>query len=141
METAGYTPGSKQQAAGSMSSKVQSKGRKRGAGAGEGRAIFSLIICPEVALEDSALGTTALPLFFSLESTISPYFPSIGPRAKEQQQASAPESLPPPNANAEAIRFLTSLSEPGQWVSGEEGTSVERREERQPRPGPRLSPH
>ncbi|XP_045054424.1 ciliogenesis-associated TTC17-interacting protein isoform X2 [Desmodus rotundus] len=60
METAGYTPGSKQQAAGSMSSKVQSK----------------------------------------------------GPRAKEQQQASAPESLPPPNANAEAIRFLTSLREP-----------------------------
>ncbi|XP_045054426.1 ciliogenesis-associated TTC17-interacting protein isoform X4 [Desmodus rotundus] len=59
METAGYTPGSKQQAAGSMSSKVQSK----------------------------------------------------GPRAKEQQQASAPESLPPPNANAEAIRFLTSLRE------------------------------
>ncbi|XP_036988185.2 ciliogenesis-associated TTC17-interacting protein isoform X1 [Artibeus jamaicensis] len=36
---------------------------------------------------------------------------SKGPRAKEQQQASAPESLPPPKANAKAIHFLASLRE------------------------------
>lgn len=36
---------------------------------------------------------------------------SKGPRAKEQQQASAPESRPPPKANAEAIHFLSSLGE------------------------------
>ncbi|XP_036176765.1 ciliogenesis-associated TTC17-interacting protein isoform X3 [Myotis myotis] len=57
METAGNRPGGRQQAAGSMSSKVQSKGLK----------------------------------------------------AKDQP-APAPESLPPPEANAEAIHFLDSLS-------------------------------
>ncbi|XP_036176764.1 ciliogenesis-associated TTC17-interacting protein isoform X2 [Myotis myotis] len=58
METAGNRPGGRQQAAGSMSSKVQSKGLK----------------------------------------------------AKDQP-APAPESLPPPEANAEAIHFLDSLSQ------------------------------
>lgn len=119
-----------------MSSKVQSTGRKRAAGAGKGRAIFSLTIHPGAALEDYVLGTPVLPISFSPRSAISFSPPHVGPRAKDQQ-ASAPESLPPPEANAEAIQFLTSLSEPGLCVcGGGQGTSLERTKERRPRPGP-----
>ncbi|XP_054442137.1 ciliogenesis-associated TTC17-interacting protein [Pteronotus mesoamericanus] len=41
-------------------------------------------------------------------SAISVWFPSIDPRAKEQQ-ASDPETLPPLKASAEAVHFLASL--------------------------------
>lgn len=98
-----------------MSSKIQSTGRKRAAGAGKGRAIFSLTIHPGAALEDYVLGTPVLPISFSPRSVISSSPPHVGPRAKDHQ-ASAPESLPPPEANAEAIHFLNSLSEPGLCV-------------------------
>ncbi|KAF5922587.1 hypothetical protein HPG69_017960 [Diceros bicornis minor] len=80
-----------------MSSKVQSTGGKRAAGAGKGRGVFSPTIHHGVALEESALGTPAPP-------RPSPQ----GPRAQEHQP-SAQESLPPPEANADAIHFLSSL--------------------------------
>ncbi|XP_032968324.1 ciliogenesis-associated TTC17-interacting protein [Rhinolophus ferrumequinum] len=91
-----------------MSSEVQSTGRKRAAGAGKGRAIFSLTIHPGAALEDYVLRTPVLPVSFSPRSAISSSPPHVGSRAKDNQ-ASAPESLPPPEANAEAIHFLNSL--------------------------------
>nr|XP_019597423.1 PREDICTED: ciliogenesis-associated TTC17-interacting protein isoform X3 [Rhinolophus sinicus] len=91
-----------------MSSKVQSTGRKRAAGARKGRAIFSLTIHPGAALADYVLGTPVLPISFSPRSAILSSPPHVGPRAKDHQ-ASAPESLPPPEANAEAIHFLNSL--------------------------------
>ncbi|KAM5326777.1 LOW QUALITY PROTEIN: ciliogenesis-associated TTC17-interacting protein [Glossophaga mutica] len=47
----------------------------------------------------------------SAAGSMSSKVQSKGPKAKEQQQASTPESLSPPKANAEAIHFLASLSE------------------------------
>lgn len=47
-------------------------------------------------------------------SAISASLPSIGSKAKDHQP-SAQAGLPPPEANAEAIHFLDSLREPGQW--------------------------
>lgn len=117
-----------------MSSKVQSTGRKRAAGAGKGRAIFYLTIHPGWLWSTVVLESPPPLLFFSPESAISSSPAHIGPRAKDQG-ASAPENLPPLEANAEALQFLESLSEPGLCGSG--GVEVRRGPKRE---GPDLAP-
>ena len=109
-------------AEGSMSSKLQSTGGKRPLGWILERhlLLFSLplssFFLPGVAFENSALGTPVpLP-----KVAISASSPSLGHRAKDHQPP-AQGSLAAPEANAEAIHFLSNLREPGQWGRWERG--------------------
>lgn len=112
METTGYRPGSSRQHVPESTTYRWEEGCRDGQG--EGRLLPHR---PPWGGLGGVCSWDPCPTLSSPGSAISASPPSIAPRAQEHQ-LSAQESRPPPEANAEALRFLRSLREPGQWVEG-----------------------
>uniref|UniRef100_A0A8C4LWE0 Ciliogenesis-associated TTC17-interacting protein n=1 Tax=Equus asinus TaxID=9793 RepID=A0A8C4LWE0_EQUAS len=103
METTGYRPGSSRQHVPESTTYRWEEGCRDGQG--EGRLLPHR---PPWGGLGGVCSWDPCPTLSSPGSAISASPPSIAPRAQEHQ-LSAQESRPPPEANAEAVRFLRSL--------------------------------